>query len=293
MWIQKVPAGGIDGLAYTPDGRTLYTAARGGSFSAWDTVTHAGRILCYTPGGSTRGLVASGRILVARRFPLVLAWELGSGREIGHLNPSVPYDALFVPGNDERILYRSNDRLSLLAWEPERGALDAKFAGPFSSEIRAYDISPNAQTIAIAYTASRTVSLHDATASNGLTRSEEFWSGLVWGVRFSPDGRTLAVFSGGQLHLCDLPSLARRGEPVNIDSRHGDATFAFHPTAPIFITLNHEKHLTLFSSETGEPLRSLDSALGRYVRCVVFSPDGLTCAVGGSNKQFAVFDVDL
>jgi hypothetical protein len=26
---------------------------------------------------------------------------------------------------------------------------------------------------------------------------------------------------------------------------------------------------------------------------VAFSPDGLMCAVGGSERQFAVFDVDL
>ena len=45
---------------------------------------------------------------------------------------------------------------------------------------------------------------------------------------------------------------------------------------------------------TAEPDRaSLDFALGKYVTCAAFSPDGLTCAVGGSNKQFAVFDVDI
>ena len=32
---------------------------------------------------------------------------------------------------------------------------------------------------------------------------------------------------------------------------------------------------------------------GGGVDAVAFAPDGLTRAVGGSNKQFAVFDVDM
>jgi hypothetical protein len=61
--------------------------------------------------------------------------------------------------------------------------------------------------------------------------------------------------------------------------------------------------LSLVSLETGEELRTLDFDAGKPppqqslrfspVTCAAFSPDGLTCAVGGSNKQFAVFDVDV
>jgi hypothetical protein len=32
---------------------------------------------------------------------------------------------------------------------------------------------------------------------------------------------------------------------------------------------------------------------GGGVRALAYSPDGLACAVGRSNKQFAVFDVDV
>jgi WD40 repeat protein len=115
----------------------------------------------------------------------------------------------------------------------------------------------------------------------------------VWGVRFSPDGRTLAVSCGKQVHLWDVATRTRRVEPVTIDNKYGDATFAFCPSAPAFVALNKQRVLTLYSSETGDAIRSLDFALGRNVTCVCFAPDGLTCAVGGSNKQFAVFDVDL
>jgi hypothetical protein len=40
-------------------------------------------------------------------------------------------------------------------------------------------------------------------------------------------------------------------------------------------------------------VRSFDFEQGSRVRCACFAPDGLTCAVGGSNGRFTVFDVDL
>ena len=59
------------------------------------------------------------------------------------------------------------------------------------------------------------------------------------------------------------------------------------------VSPDHAGKVALVERATGRPLRSFDFALGRRALCVCFSPDGLTCAVGGSNKRFAVFDVDL
>ena len=38
-------------------------------------------------------------------------------------------------------------------------------------------------------------------------------------------------------------------------------------------------------------IRSFNWNLGK-VRCVVFAPDGMTCAAGGSSGQVVVWDVD-
>ena len=45
--------------------------------------------------------------------------------------------------------------------------------------------------------------------------------------------------------------------------------------------------------QTGQPARTLEHILPRYAQCVAFAPDGAKCVVGGSNKQFIAFDVDL
>jgi len=66
-----------------------------------------------------------------------------------------------------------------------------------------------------------------------------------------------------------------------------------HPTAPVMAGWNRDWTLKLLNLDTGEPIRAPHFNIGRYTECAAFSPDGLTCAVGGSNKQFAVFDLDL
>ncbi len=119
--------------------------------------------------------------------------------------------------------------------------------------------------------------------------------------------------SPNRLTMCDFHPIAKRSRCTtahraesrcrdvasgnfrakNVAATFTNALFAFNPALPVFAGLNAKKTLTLFSTETGEAIRSLDFALGKNVKCLCFSPDGLTCAVAGSNKQFAVFDVDL
>jgi WD40 repeat protein len=293
MWIQKIPGGGVDGLAYSPDGRTLYVADRGGAVTAWDTAARTRRPLIPAAGYVRRlAPLAGGKHLLIGGYPHVLVWDVAAGAEVGRSAPAAPFDALPVPGGD-RVLSRPSDRLSLVAWKPAAPADGVTFAGPFPSPVRAFDLSPDARTVAFAPDYSRTCALFDVAAGRVTAASAEFDSGLVWGVRFAPDGRTLAVFSGRQVRLGDAHTLALRDWRLTVHNRFGEAAFAFHPHAPAFVAIGLDGSLALYGAETGEPLRALDFALGRFVRCVAFAPDGLTCAVGGSNKQFAVFDVDI
>ena len=69
MRIQKVPGGAVTHLAYSPDGRRLYTLDSGGWLSAWDTATFAGGRIAHGPWAKTnfpRGLyaLADGKLLI-------------------------------------------------------------------------------------------------------------------------------------------------------------------------------------------------------------------------------------
>ena len=108
--------------------------------------------------------------------------------------------------------------------------------------------------------------------------------------RFSPDGKHLVWMNYTRVQVWDAVTLAARCDAACYSPYE---LFALSPTTPVFVARNVWQQLTLFSLDSGEPIRTLDFALGNYVQCATFSPDGLTCAVGGSNKQFAVFDVDV
>ncbi|MBY0458995.1 MAG: WD40 repeat domain-containing protein, partial [Gemmataceae bacterium] len=109
-------------------------------------------------------------------------------------------------------------------------------------------------------------------------------------VRFSPDGTALVWMHGGEIRIWNAADLSVRVPLVSCYSAY--STFAFHPTAPVFAVTREWREFSLFRLDTGAPIRTFDLAIGSP-SCAAFAPDGLTCAVGGSNKQFAVFDVDL
>jgi WD40 repeat protein len=296
MWVQKVPGGGVEGLAYAPNGRTLYVADVGFRVTAWDPVTREGWQLFRFPLASRNVisglcLVGAGRYLAVKTYPLVI-WDFAAGTE--EVGPATRWPEHVVPwpGGNRLVMYE-RDRRSLLAYGPEGDWLhnpDRVYGGDIL--IDTYDIAPDGRTVAVVDYQAREVKLVELGTSREVARLRiKGGAGLPSLVRFSPDGRTLAVFCGTQVHLADVASAAFRGRRADIDTRH--SVLAFHPTAPVFAAQTPDKVLTLFHSDTGEPIRSLDFALGRSVRCATFSPDGLTCAVGGTNKQFAVFDVDV
>ncbi len=72
---------------------------------------------------------------------------------------------------------------------------------------------------------------------------------------------------------------------------------AFHPSKPLFAFCTSKPPkgwpgTAWFGDlETGEPVAVPDPGFKAASR-VAFAPDGLTCAVGSTNREFAVFDLD-
>lgn len=289
MWVQRV-GGGVNALAYAPDARTLFTHDGTSWVYGWDVAkrlrrkvfhltydeqgrvyrdglyTVGGRYLIVEPGGRTRGLD-----LVANAPLEDLAEKLGYGATspawAGPVVHFITRDRMGVGAYDlvtgrqtcTHTLPPGLDRLAKYALSPDGSAALVDESG------RAAFVRPDGSS----------VRLPDSYAS---------------GVRVSPDGRSLLWLDGGSLQVVDTADLSVRLDAVPCYAPW--ATFAFHPTEPVFAAVNPARELTLFRLDTGAPIRSFDFAIGN-ARCVAFAPDGLTCAVGGSNRQFAVFDVDL
>jgi WD40 repeat protein len=300
MWVQKVPGGGVDALAFAPDGRTLYTLDGGGWLTAWDVAARAGRRLAH-------GLY--------RRYDLARLYVLADGRVVVRADAFSVLDPAGVllrqsepPGlgnnsyahvrPDGRVYYSRDRQRSAAAWNLGTGAPEPGFdvpdEVPLLSFVRNFELSPDGRSVVVV------LDHHGPAVLFGLADDRTLRDlvpvagvGPVHRARFSPDGHTLVTttVTPARLAVWDIPTRTVRAKGVAFSPTRG--LFAFNPVYPLFAALREDEALAVWRLEDGRPVRALDFALGRYVRCVAFSPDGLTCAVGGSNKQFAVFDVDL
>ncbi len=296
MWIQNAPV--VTYLAYAPDGRTLYALERTGALTAWDIAARASRKVVSIsrwaiPIGCGIYPLADGQRIVSLDTFWATVFDTTTGREQGGVQRLTEHKSGLRDVTPEgRIFYLKTGAIAVAVWNlTTRDSEPARDIPKSGRRLRSFDVSKNEQSVALVGTKGA-VTVYEWGAGPALQNPVAI-AGVHTDARFSPDGQMLALFSENQIHLCATHAPTEPIAVADIDNRHGKATFAFHPRAPVFVALNRSKHLTLFSSETGAALRSFDFALGRNVTCVAFSPDGLTCAVGGSNKQFAVFDVDV
>lgn len=291
MWLQRVPGGSVENLAYTTDGKLLYSADKGGVYTAWDTRTKTGtRLLRISAGIMRTGEIcpaARSRFLVINGTPPVI-WDVKAGEDWGRVPVTwaTPLDLRPMPKNDSLLLYIAESRRALHSFDSV-----AKKPGPVhdgwtrTSPLASFDVAPDGRTAALLDRFGLAL-LFDLTDAKEITR----WSTApgTERVRFSGDGRTLVLFQGRQLAFWDVQSQSERLSGFKFQP----PGFATHPTKPLFAAVSPERVMTFWSLETGRQVRGLDFALGRYAQCVVFSPDGTKCAVGGNNKQFIEFGVE-
>jgi WD40 repeat protein len=304
MWVQWAGTG-VEALAYSPDGRALFVGDASGTVTEWDVSARTKRKLFATEYGVQYGMfcAAGGRFLVTRSHTPVL-WDRGSGTEYVQIDPSKlgkfhvtsQYSMRTLPGDDTRLLIENADATAIRTWNTATrafGPVLCKFGAAY--RFSWFDVSPDGGTVALLCDQRPNARLFDLTTgkqSHALDTSDG-----ADRIRFSPDGKTLAVMCAGRLFLGALsaPKVVQVAGAKIYPGLHFSICrpFAFHPTAPVFAALNNKGVATLFDIATLKPLTSLDFALGRHIQALCFSPDGLTCAVGGSNKRFAVFDVDV
>lgn len=304
MWTRRISAG-VEALAYAPDGGTLYAADRGGLVTAWDLATREPSPLFRLPASNREKLsalhVLDGRYLVVDLGDRSWSWDLAERRRGRRDLPGSADGMRPAPSGPfvRYVAYGTLGRNAIKSFDVRTGKTATVVPGSRGlTDASQFAFSPDDRRVVAARFADDALLL-DLSAGRPVRLPEP--ADFLSEVQFSPDGRFLVWDGSCGVEVWDAPPATGgrtrpfktvRIRPVPCSAPAGG--LAFHPTAPVFAALDLvTSKLTLFSLETSEPLRTLDFGLGRYVRCVAFSPDGLTCAVGGSNKQFAVFDVDV
>ena len=157
----------------------------------------------------------------------------------------------------------------------------------YPEPLRALDLSPDGQVLAIASTVGN-VTLWDVAGGKLLHTLSEPQIDVQW-LRFSPDGQTLACNAGGQVRLWDVQTARLTRAFGNVaDSRSLCGTFS--ADGRLLVSGTNEQAIRTWELKSGQEQTLLAGHAGP-VSAVAFAPDGKTLASGSWDHTVRLWNV--
>ncbi|PSK70654.1 hypothetical protein C6W96_20760, partial [Streptomyces sp. CS149] len=249
----------VEGLAFSPDGRTLVSGSGDGVARRWDIDSgeQRGRPLTGrngpAGGGATVALSPSGRTLAVDATEwdsddfVVRLWDVTTGEQRGEL----------LTGEDGSVMS--------MAFSPDGRTLAS---GDFNDTVRLWDVA-------------------SGKPRRGPLGGHNGW---VTSLAFSPDGRTLASYgSDFVVRLWDVASGKQRGE-LSVD-HEGSLSMAFSPDGRLLAGGSGGGTVRLWDVASGEQRVKLQTGEDDLLSTVAFSPDSRTLVAGNSDGVVRLWDV--
>jgi WD40 repeat protein len=244
-------------LAVSPDGKTIASAGVAGDIELWETAT--GKSLTAAgegPGRISVACSADGKeIVTGSREGLVCLWDASTGRERARLGKGATSNLAIALSVDGKIVATCGEDGAVRLW---------KVSTP--KEIRTLPVPPRPPS------------------AKGKPRH----------LRFSPDGKTLAVGctrrDGDTVQLCEVAS-GKAGRELPLSA--GLAGLAFSPDGKLLATAAGATVRT-WSVPEGSPVREYGTGTGTGAGTgggLAFSPNGRLLAAVGSDGVISLFDV--
>ena len=285
--IARLGKGGINEIAYSPNGSRLAVATRIGIW-LYDTHTstevalftgHTEAVISvsFSPDGS---MLASGS-----SDKTVRLWEVATGEHLHTLTGHSRFVLNVTFSPDGATLASGGWDGTIRLWEVATGRYLRVFRG-HTSYVLNLAFSPDGQTLASG-SQDATVRLWEVATGKHL-RTLERHSRSVSSVAFSPNGQILASGSwDGNIHLWEAATgkhLRRlRWTPVG-------RSVSFSPDGRTLASASEDGTVRLWEVTTGNRLDAFEGHTG-YVKSVSFSPDGGTLASASEDETVRLWEV--
>jgi len=280
--------GGVNSVAFSPDGRLLASGSNDDTVKLWDVAT--GVVVRTLKGHRYASVVLSvafspdGKVLASGSGDnTVTLWELATGQELHTLGShtddffSHVYSVAFSP--DGKLIASGHSDHTITLWDAATGVVVRTLEG-HTNFVKSVAFSPDGKLLASGSQDS-TVKLWDVATGQELRTLEGPVS--VTSVAFSPDGKVLASVISIWVTLWEVAT----GEELLTIRGHTGApsvySVAFSPDGKVIASGAADDTITLWDVSTGLSVRTIEGHTGD-VNSVVFSPDGKLLASGSDDN---------
>jgi WD40 repeat protein/DNA-binding SARP family transcriptional activator len=278
-------------VAFSPDGNQVLTGDRGiAAATIWDVTPAAPAEWATVPGDAVGygGLdfAPDGRLVASRGSGQTSVWDPRTGGELATIGRSGDHVIAVDVSPDGRLIATAGFEAPVRVWDA--ATKQEVFTGHGREDVA---WSPDGTLLAMASAGGATAIVDRS--GNLVTTLPDAPELTATIVRFSPDGRLLAVASEptnwrdlttATVHVWDW----ERGEVVRTISTWAD-NLAFDPTGRRIATSHHDGYAEIWDLASPRRLATLPSHSGSAAS-IAFSPDGSRIATTGADGVVRLWD---